>query len=244
MPKEEQTNAAQNHSWSFPDLLTIFKTKGYEFVLFDELSKEHGQLALRHDIDFDTHLALQMAVIEKEFGIQATYFFLLRSELYNPFSSADHKNILAIKALGHKISVHFDPTLYEDFHAGLELEVKAFSTLFNEKVNIISLHRPNDFFQQFNEPILDIEHTYQSKYFRDIKYFSDSTGIWRFGHPADSEEFAANKTLHVLIHPIWWMVDGENNIEKLRKYFKQRVADLNNQFCLNSIPFRQISDQV
>lgn len=234
----------QNAAWSYHDLLMTFKNKGYVFVFFDELNTTHGQLVMRHDIDFDTSLALQLANVEHELGIKATYFFLLRSELYNAFADTDYRNILAIKALGHKISIHFDPTLYEDFHRGLEHEVKAFNTMFDEEVKIISLHRPSEFFQKFDGPILNIEHTYQSKYFHDVKYFSDSTGAWRFGHPAMSEEFAEKKSLHVLVHPIWWTVDGADNLEKLKNYFASRVKQLNRLFYINCIPFRDILDHV
>ena len=236
-------SATPTDRWSYRDFLLSFRQQGYDFVFFNELNRENHQVAMRHDIDFDTSFALQAAIIENELGIRATYFFLLRSELYNVFTDTDYNNILAIKNLGHKISIHFDPTIYEDFHAGLRKEVDIFRALFAEEVQLISIHRPNDFFQQFNEPILDIEHTYQSKYFRDIKYFADSTGVWRFGHPADSAEFADGKTMHVLIHPIWWMVAGETNLDKLKTYYNDRIKLLNRQFYLNCIPFRQIYDQ-
>ena len=234
----------QNEPWIYYDLLQTFQAAGYEFVFFNELNNTHGQLALRHDIDFDTNFALQCAECEHSLGIKSTFFFLMRSELYNVFSARDYNNIQAIRSLGHKISIHFDPTVYEDFHKGLEKEVRGFKSLFEEEVNIISIHRPNVFFQELDQPIFDIEHTYQTKYFRDIKYISDSTGVWRFGHPADSDEFANKKSLHVLIHPLWWMVSGDDNVDKLRKYFAERVKQLNQQFYLNCIPFRQIHDQL
>lgn len=234
----------QHRNWDYTPFLQKFLQQGYEFVFFTVISRPEGQVALRHDIDFDTHFALQCAQQERALGIRSTFFFLMRSHFYNIFSLEDYSNIVAIKEMGHKISIHFDPTVYEDFHAGLAKEVQVFETLFGEKVDIISLHRPNDFFQQYDEPIMNIEHTYQSKYFRNIKYFADSTGVWRFGHPADSQEFAEKRSLHVLIHPVWWMVPGGDNLAKLKTYFGDRVQHLNQQFSLNCIPFRQINDQV
>lgn len=109
--------------------------------------------------------------------------------MYNVLSGNDFQNVKRIRELGHSISIHFDPTIYMDFYDGLAMETKMFDVAFNEPVKIISLHRPNDFFLQFDSTILGVEHTYQNKYFRDIKYFADSTGAWRFGHPFDSEEF-------------------------------------------------------
>ncbi|MCC6459895.1 MAG: hypothetical protein IT260_05475 [Saprospiraceae bacterium] len=217
---------------------------GYQSCFFRELSSPKKQLLLRHDIDFDTEFALQSALIESRLGIKATYFFLLRSNLYNVLAPKDYENICLIREMGHHISIHFDPSLYEDFHKGLQQEVQIFRDLFREDVDIISLHRPNTFFQEFDAPIFGIEHTYQSKYFRDIKYCSDSTGVWRFGHPFDSPEFSHQKTLHLLTHPIWWMLDGDSNLDKIARYYDDRVKALKSEFSNNCIPFRKIDENL
>ncbi|RYD95319.1 MAG: hypothetical protein EOP50_08175, partial [Sphingobacteriales bacterium] len=168
---------------SYKEFLLPFIDAGYRFIKFPEATGADRELTLRHDIDFDTQLALRCAEQEVELGIRSTYFFLLRSEFYNPFSASTYKEICAIRDMGHDISIHFDPTLYDDFHAGFREEQQFFETVFQVPVRTISLHRPNEFFQSYNEPIGAVEHTYQTKYFKDIKYFADSTGVWRFGHP-------------------------------------------------------------
>ncbi|MBX2889853.1 MAG: hypothetical protein KF734_02885 [Saprospiraceae bacterium] len=236
----EHSSLETNDLGSYQDLLEKFLSRNYQFVFFRELTQPMGQLALRHDIDFDTHFALRTAHIEAELGIKATYFFLLRSNFYNILSADDARNVHKIKELGHTVSIHFDPVIYDDFHEGLLLEADIFQRYFNVPVNIISLHRPNQFFREYDSPIKGIEHTYQSKYFKDIKYFSDSTGQWRFGAPTDSVEFLQGKSLHVLIHPVWWMVGGASNLDKLQKYFGQRTQLLKKEFFDNCLPFREI----
>jgi hypothetical protein len=233
-----------NDLGNYREFLESFQSAGYEFLYFRELTKPLGQFVLRHDIDFDTGMAAQCAVIERELGVKATYFFLLRSKFYNIYSAQDFENVKKIQALGHEISIHFDPVIYDDFHAGLRKEVSLFTQIFETDVRIISLHRPNTFFQSFDEPIFGIEHTYQSKYFKKVKYFADSTGVWRHGHPGQSEDFKERKSLHVLIHPVWWMTDAANNKEKLKVHYAQRLQELKKEFCANCIPFRDIYDQV
>lgn len=228
----------------YRDLLQGFLDEGYAFRYFGEQRRKHGEIILRHDVDFDTHMALKTAQIETDLGIKATYFFLLRSNFYNIFSATDFDQVLAIRELGHSISIHFDPLLYQDFHQGLAEEIKIFEQLFQEKVEIISLHRPNDFFKTYDTPIHGVEHTYQTKYFKEIKYFSDSTGFFRFGHPFNSEEFAQNKSIHLLIHPIWWIMHGGSNLEKLRKYYEQRRESMKKDFFNNCIPFRDIYETI
>ncbi len=231
----------KQHFGSYEEFLTVFLERSYRFCFFPELREPFAQIVLRHDVDFDTHLALRMAIQEKELGVRSTFFFLLRSPMYNVLEPQDYENIQLIREMGHVISLHFDPTLYLDFEQGLRLEVEMFRSLFKTDVNIISLHRPSPFFQQHDAPIAGIEHTYQSRYFRKVKYISDSTGVWRYGHPFETPEFAENKSIHLLIHPIWWMIEGETNLDKLRYYYRQRVDVLKANFSENCIPFRQLN---
>ncbi len=88
-------------------------------------------------------------------------------------------------------------------------------------------------------PIDDVGHTYQNKYFREIKYISDSHGLFRFGHPFETEEFQTGKTIHLLTHPIWWMRSGETNITALKNYIAARQAFLNKHIAKNCIPYQK-----
>lgn len=229
---------------SYADFLCQFLDKGFVFKKFLEQQQKKGEIILRHDIDFDVKFAYHTALIEKKLDIQSTYFFLLSSEFYNPFTKLNFDLIKAIQEMGHQISVHFDPSIYDDFREGFSKEVAYFRNIFDVEIDIVSLHRPNDFFQNHDQPILGIPHTYQNRYFRDIKYFADSTGVWRFGNPIDSKEFKDFNSIHLLIHPIWWCVEGENNFDVLKAHFNQKKADLKQSFYDNSIPFRKITDHV
>ncbi len=224
----------------YRDFIAAFLERGYRFCFFSELSEPFHQVVLRHDVDFDTRFALRLATEEKELGIRSSFFFLLRSPMYNVLQPQHYENIQCIRDMGHVVSLHFDPSIYRDFERGLKMEVEMFERLFQTKIEIVSLHRPSPFFQQFDAPIAGIEHTYQSRYFRDVKYLSDSTGVWRYGHPFDTPEFAEGRSIHLLIHPIWWVVGGETNLDKLRKYYRQRVDALKADFSENCLPFRQL----
>jgi hypothetical protein len=228
---------------NYRDFLIEFIKQGYKFVGFNEFNSLKNQIILRHDIDFDVELALRVARIENELGIKSTYFFLLRSDFYNPFAKSVFENIIEIKNLGHKISIHFDPTLYDDFQVGFLDELDFFESTFKVKIEIVSLHRPNLFFQKYNQEIGGIEHTYQDKYFKVVKYFADSTGKWRFGNPIQSNEFKNKDSIHLVIHPIWWMIEGDTNLDVLRNYFNISLAKKRINFEDNSIPFREISNE-
>lgn len=227
-----------NDLGSYRDLILPFKELGYQFVTFPELAAPSGQIALRHDVKFDTGAAVKIAEIEAELGVRATYFFGLRFNFYNLLSKQNLDNVRRVMELGHETSIHFDPTIYDDFRAGLAMEAGLWQAIFGQSVKMVSLHRPSPYFQELDEPIAGIDHVYQRKYFRDVKYFSDSRGEWRFGHSHDSAEFKAGASIHLLTHPIWWIIDGANANEKFQAYVDRDQARMIYDVAANVIPFR------
>ena len=217
----------------YTDLISKFLEKGYKDIFFNELSSEYNQLIIRHDIDFDCEFAYEMAKIEYNIGVKSTYFFMLSNSIYNLFSEKNREYVRKIKTLGHKISVHFD------FQVGdLKKEIDIFESFFDTEVDIVSIHRPN--LELVNQ--IDVEHTYLSKYFKDIKYFADSRGRFRFGHPLESKEFQESKSIHLLIHPVWWMSDKKDVIDIMENII-DRNHEMNKKFFReNSIPYREHSD--
>jgi len=196
----------------YKKFLKKFKEKGYEFISFDDLDlNSSSQLILRHDIDFDIKSAYEIAKIEYKENISSTYFFLLRNESYNFFSKTNISLVKEIIKLGHKVSIHFDANLYSDSFKGIKKEIDLFNTFFNTQIKIVSLHRPSKKILSDIENFKHTKTTYDEKFFSKIKYFSDSTGKFRYGHPFDSIEFKNNQNIQLLIHPIWWIGQGNNN---------------------------------
>ena len=62
----------------------------------------------RHDVDFDPECALKMAWLERELGVQSTYYVMARSEFYNPFAALTCKVFLQIHECGHQLGLHVD----------------------------------------------------------------------------------------------------------------------------------------
>jgi hypothetical protein len=208
-------------NFNYENFLKGFEDNGYKFIFFNAPIIGKKEIILKHDVDFDCELALKLAEIESKNNIKSTYFFLLRNEAYDAFSNKNLEIIKKIKEMGHRVSIHFDPVIYDNnFVDGLITEVAIFEKKLETKVNIISIHRPNVFFTSSNSLINGLEHTYLNKYFKDIKYLSDSSGRWRFGHPFDSMEFSAGKSFQILTHPVWWTVEGQNNLQKIENLFK------------------------
>src|SRR5437879_1276924 len=98
-------------------LIDGLKSAGYRFLTFPKaqaaLNDNTPFALLRHDIDMELEAALKLAEIEAEAGVQATYFFLVRTETYNLFSSAGIATISNILKMGHHLGLHFDCASYD-----------------------------------------------------------------------------------------------------------------------------------
>ena len=127
---------------SYINFINKFKKK-YKFKFFDEKINKFGNILLRHDVDYDTSYALDLAKINNKLNIKSTFFFLLRSEFYNLISK---KNILilnSIEKLGAKIGLHFNEPIYDKAIKNNFLkEIKILQQYLKNKINIISFHRP------------------------------------------------------------------------------------------------------
>ena len=230
---------------AYSNFLETFLNSGYTFVGFGNFLKDKShQVILRHDIDYDLECAYKAALVEHRLGIKSTYFFLLRSGFYNLFEERAYSLVLEIQNLGHEVSLHFDPLLYEDAILGLDFEKKVFKEMFFIDVKIISIHRPSEFYLNHDGDINGVEHTYQSKFAKNLKYFSDSTGIWRFGNPLDSREYMNRESMQLLIHPVWWFTKGNSNLDVLKQIYSEIVNFIKEDFLKNNNLLSLIYEQI
>jgi hypothetical protein len=207
----------------YSELLSVFKDTGYSFCKFEEIDSRQTDgypfVVLRHDIDISLRPALEMARIEYEQGVQATYFVLLRSPFYNILSRFDAEIMLQIQQYGHQIATHIDLGAYDNDFAKALMEVEILSKFYPYiNTEVVSLHSsydlnqvPVDLFQQLNS-------VYGAAARGEIAYISDSTGRWRYGHPFDSQAFNTQKPIQLLTHPIWWIQEGETAAQKLERW--------------------------
>jgi hypothetical protein len=207
----------------YRQLLAAFKERGYSFCGFEEidahLTEERPFVVLRHDIDISLRPALEIARLEYEQGIQATYFVLLRSPFYNVFSRASAEIMSQIHSYGHQIATHIDLTFYDNDWAKALMEVDILSQYYPyTNTEIITLHSSYDLHLMPIDAFQQLDNVYGSAVRGDVAYISDSTGRWRYGHPLESDAFKARKPIQLLTHPIWWVQEGETPTQKLERW--------------------------
>jgi hypothetical protein len=225
----------------YVNLINKFKNKGYDFKTFDKY-KNSSSVILRHDIDFSLDSALTLAKWNSQEEITATFFFMVSSFSYNLMQNEEKDKVNAIKELNQRISLHFDPTAYKDLKKGFSIEKSLFEALFNEKIEVFSVHRPGDFLKNPNITLDFCKNTYDHKFQKKMKYFSDSGGEFKYGEPWNSKEFNENKNIQLLIHPIWWTTEGKNPTEKLNNWINDKKEDVKlntSKNCKSYIPHKK-----
>lgn len=178
---------------------------------------------LRHDVDLDPEKALRMAEIEHEYRVRSTFFFLVSSDVYNVFSRSVSRSIDRILAMGHMLGLHFDfATCGPDsavYRLGLEKEM--LKRRFGSVVDAVSYHCYRHIPPGFvgSSTLID---AYQEPFMTRIRYFADSYGTWRYGHPLNSREFREGKPLHLNFHPMWWDERPRPRILGLSEFARKR----------------------
>ena len=95
-------------------LLEALLARGYAAVGYGDAEPTSRHLIVRHDLDMSIDAALPIAEIEAELGVAGSYFVLLRTDMYNPWSEPSRRALKRIAALGHEIGLHLDSSLYPD----------------------------------------------------------------------------------------------------------------------------------
>lgn len=203
----------------YASLLQALLAEGYQVRDFADMNPGDRHLILRHDVDMSLEFALRMAAREAEIGVCSTYFVLLRSELYNPFSAANLTRMGEILAQGHRIGLHFDASLYsdsDDFEQAVDTECRLLEGYLDRPVRVVSFHRPLSGHLGKAGRLAGRLHTYAPEFFGQIGYCSDSKGGWHNGAPLDNPSVQKGRAIHLLTHPIWWMEDlGASARDKL-----------------------------
>lgn len=89
---------------AYSELLKALIDAGYRAQTFKQYlqSPAHKTVILRHDVDRRPLNALRFAKLEKDMGLESTYFFRIVPEVFKP------SVIRAIAGMGHEIGYHYE----------------------------------------------------------------------------------------------------------------------------------------
>ncbi|SRR6266516_5085477 len=181
----------------YSELLEAAKAGGYRFASFEH-APVRGDLLLRHDVDLSLEAALEMAHLEYELGVTATYFLMTESVFYNLLSPAGERAQRHLRDWGHTVGLH-------PVYPQLELDER-----FDP---VIAWHNPDPEFM--SEPVGGAVNVMEPPYFDADHYRSDSNQHWRNGCPHEDLARATFEWLQLLIHPEIWVYEGATMRESM-----------------------------
>ncbi len=213
---------------NYKRLIELAKEKGFQFILHkDEFVPERKDIIWRHDVEFEPDIALKMAQIEHDLGVQATYFFQLHSPYYNLFDEHYSKVFHQINELGHHCGLHFDCRYW-----GIkdEKQLDEFITVdrhFLERnlgveIDTFSFHNTTPFTQScLAYHYGGLINVYSSYFKEHYDYCGDSLGYWRFDRLEDVLIDENVQHLQVLTHDGNW----SDEVLSPRKRFAKVMHD-------------------
>jgi hypothetical protein len=219
-------------------LIDAIRGQGYQVKRYDEAEYSSRHLIVRHDIDFDLDQAVLMAECEAKANVRATYFILLRTEMYNLFSDKGTQAVRRIAELGHDVGLHIDATLYGATKTALvhavRDEASILSAVVRNAVTVFSFHRPSPDILSDEIQVEGLINAYNQRLFRDFWYCSDSQGGWRHGHPLAHPALVEGKGIHLLTHPVWWTSTANATPQqKLESFLNRRIELLDRELLRN-----------
>jgi len=218
-------------------MIARIRDKGFKFKKFLDQA-DTKSVYLRHDVDFSAHQARELAKCESNIGVVSTYFFMLSSNTYNALSSESIAIIKDIKDMGHDISLHFDPLVYDDLDWGFNFERDLFQSVFDVELNIVSIHRPGEFLNNNNRKLQDCRHTYEDEFFNDMDYLSDSGGRDVNVKIKSLLDESSCSSIHLLTHPIWWASKLKTPTATIEKWLEKQSMFMREEARRNCKTFK------
>jgi hypothetical protein len=191
----------------YHELLDAAEAGGYRFATFNGGPKP-GQLFLRHDVDLSLEAAVELARLEHERSIPATYFLMTESVFYNLDSALGRDALRELRGLGHAVGLHAD-------HPRAAADPR-----FDR---VLSWHNPDP--DYMSEPVSGFVNVMEEPWFARGRYRSESNQHWREGCPHEDLRAGAFEWLQLLIHPEIWIYDGSTMRDTMSAMLEAKRTD-------------------
>lgn len=193
-------------------------SSGYHIAPFSlPPSKTERRIYLRHDVDYSLEMALRLAEVNAELGVQGTFCVLLRSQIYNLLSDRSLSVLEKMATLGQNLGLHgsVSPTQPDD--GAVESRIRADFECVRYNCSVVSAvcswHNPTPevLERHLGSPTVGgLVNAYSASFVREIPYYSDSN----MRHSV--EDFmrlvgdGGSPSMQLLLHPLNWVAGGES----------------------------------
>jgi hypothetical protein len=210
--------------------------QNYTFRGFTDFRKDERFVLWRHDADLSMHAARNLARLEAEEGVTATYFLQLHSDFYNLLEYEVTECVREIVARGHHLGLHFDSHYYGITSEGqlqehLLREKDVLEAFFAQGVRVFSFHKPTPLTMNCKAgEYAGLINTYAEYFQTHVGYCSDSNGYWRHRRLEDVLHEARDPRLQVLTHGGCWTRRVTSPRERVMRCIGGRAAKVLAQY--------------
>ena len=208
----------------YGSLLRSLQDAGYAFGYVGDMRRvESCRTAyLRHDIDLHLLGVDNVAEVEAELGLCATYYVAF-TQPYNVHSPENVAILKRLLDLGHELGLHYDLTCYPDdlrqARERLAWDVATLERLSGGKVRSLCMHQPHtgdlDIFAACDTWV----NPHDPRYQEGLVYISDSCRAWRDEALLDCLTPDGPSRLLLNTHPELWfdgsIVDRERYLDEV-----------------------------
>lgn len=209
-------------------------------------SVSQDSILLRFDVDYDPLWAAEVAAINRELGIVATFFLRTGSSFYNVLDPANYRAVQSIKSAHQKIGLHYH-------HVGssldlnrLQLEFDVLRRVVQDAEPVVAWHNPEGDLRLINQAVeqAGFISVYSDDFFGLGNYVSDSNcsrtpdEIVKF--VKESEALA----VQVLLHPVNWVIGGYAIEQVLVRSFRRKLDQLLVCFQENRVWAGELGEKV
>ncbi len=223
----------------YEHLLELLVKHDYSFANFaDPVSDNPNKrmVYLRHDIDYSVEMAVSFAEINQQWNAKATFFFQLRSGIYNFLSYETLERVRRIPQLGQQIGMHFafPPEIPGDdpLKEMIQNDFSVMKKQIPEMQQVFGWHNPltyPGYYTGLPEEKWELSppnlcNVYSARFSKEIPYFSDSN----LRYPVEEFEKVIKQghpRLHLLFHPFQWLSGGKTMLEVLAKTWKTIIRE-------------------
>jgi hypothetical protein len=228
--------------------ILAFVAEHYESLPFSHRERSRGarpRIFMRHDLDHSLALAVQMARIEADAGVRATYFVQLHADSYCATSLGQVARVRELMDLGHEVGLHYDTGYYaryaKDVRRAFQRDLEMLSDVAGAPIVSVSRHNPLDSASLGEISDLARFDAYSSAFTKDLKYISDSVMSWREGCVCG---FLPKKIdLQVLVHPLWWCSDGTTMRDRIASCARAEAGELEREIERLAAYYQSCLDQ-
>lgn len=204
---------------------------------------------LRHDVEYSIRKAVEMARIEQQEEVRATYFIQIGSPAYNALCSENIDMMREIVALGHEIGLHYrqpDEMQQPDHEAAIRRQLSILGSELGMNLDLYSVHIPKNETEYDRYRVPSALNAYGNHFFhrfgratKPVLYISDSELKWNYGYP-DSDTLRRENRIQILIHPYGWSDERRTPMGTFKMLTQTKMAEIHVCFMNEFHPYIEL----